>query len=132
MAIKALNPVMISLADGVRIRPDLLLLDIACRRQRNADPECNSADETLATTPVIILTASSTDQTKLEALEARPRPVSKPVHRWPGSERFERQGVSGSTLSIFGRTKVLSESEQPIWNIRGWRLFTAGSRSRIS
>lgn len=66
-------------------RPDLLLLDLQM-------PDVNGieilkairaeADDVLSTIPVIILTASSTDQTKLDALEAGATDLlSKPVHR---------------------------------------------------
>jgi putative two-component system response regulator len=64
-------------------RPDLLLLDINMPEVSGIEIlKALRADAGVAMTPVVILTASSADETKLEALECGATDLlSKPVHR---------------------------------------------------
>ncbi|MEX0729082.1 MAG: HD domain-containing phosphohydrolase [Planctomycetaceae bacterium] len=64
-------------------RPDLVLLDIHMPGLSGLEIlRAIRADVTFATTPVVILTASSTNDTKLEALDGGATDLlSKPVHR---------------------------------------------------
>ncbi|MEX0794025.1 MAG: HD domain-containing phosphohydrolase [Pirellulaceae bacterium] len=64
-------------------RPDLVLLDIHMPNVNGMEIlRAIRADENLATIPVVILTATSTSETKLEALQAGATDLlSKPVHQ---------------------------------------------------
>lgn len=65
------------------LRPDLLLLDIHMPQISGIEIlQAVRADAEVALTPVVILTGSSADETKLEALESGATDLlSKPVHR---------------------------------------------------
>lgn len=81
--IKSTDDASLALSMVYEFRPDLLLLDIHMPNVTGLQIlNAIRTDDKLATTPVIILTASSTSQTKLEALECGATDLlSKPVHR---------------------------------------------------
>ena len=66
-----------------KLRPDLLLLDIQMPEVSGIEVlKAIRADADVAMTPVVILTASSAEATKLDALESGANDLlSKPVHR---------------------------------------------------